>query len=70
MPKMFTSALVVHYYFENNADDTAGVNNASTIGSNWQYAEEAVGQVININGGWDWWGDHVALPNDVANCDD
>jgi len=69
--------LVARYEFDGNALDSSGNGHHGTEipaqwwqGSNYYYSSGVEDQAINLTGGWDWWGDHVVLPDDVANSED
>lgn len=62
-------SLVARYTFEGNTSDSAGSNQGTAHG-NFAYVPGFTGQAINLTGGWDFWGDHVELPVNVANSDD
>jgi len=67
-------SLVARYEFEGDANDSSGNANNGTanLGQGGSYVAGEVGsQAIHLNGGWDWWGDHVELPADIlADKDD
>jgi hypothetical protein len=63
-------SLVAHYAFDGNAQDGSDNHNDAAPYGSTNYTEGTSGQAISLNGGWDWWGDHVKLPNDVANSKD
>lgn len=61
--------LVAHYEFESNTLDSAGTNDGSANGS-YSYLAGPVGQAINLTGGSNDSGDHINLPDDVADSED
>lgn len=58
-------SLAEHYEFEGNANDSAGTNNGTTIGSP-AYSVGQIGRAIDLDGV----DDYVDLPNGVGNSDD
>lgn len=60
---------VAQYAFDDNTKDSVNDNDAGIYGNNITYVDGVSGQAIDLNGGWDWWGDHVVLPDDVANSE-
>lgn len=63
-------AVVAQYAFDGNAQDSTANHNDGVPYGNFNYGPGFTGQAIYLNGGWDWWGDHVKLPDNVANSDD
>jgi len=66
--------LVAHYQFEGDASDSSAALNHGSGSGSISYDDsnpaENQGQYLELSGGWDWWGEHIQLPSDIANSED